>query len=72
MNHNLKFKKSKMTEQYIVKFNYKKQDGFWVIGEEIEIDVEYNAENEKDNHDKAREKIYRIYHGCEVVSINYC
>lgn len=61
-----------MKEQYLVKFNYKKPDGFWIIGHEEEVDIEYNRKNEKCNHEKAREIIHRKYHGCSVVSVNYC
>jgi hypothetical protein len=61
-----------MKEQYLVKFNYKKPDGIWVIGEEKEVNVECNENNEKCNHDKAIEIIHRRYPGCSVVSVNYC
>lgn len=61
-----------MKETYIVKFNYKKPDGFWVIGEEEEVDVECNVSNEKCNHNKARVIIHRRYPGCSVVSVRYC
>jgi len=60
-----------MIEQYLVKFNYKKPDGFWVIGADEEVDVEYDADNEKCNHDKAREIILIKYHPCSIVNVRY-
>lgn len=60
-----------MKEQYLVKFNYKKTDGFWVIGEDEYVEVSYNRKNEKRNHDKARAIIHRRYPGCSVVSVSY-
>jgi len=41
-------------EKYIIRFNYRKEDGFVVIGEEKEIALRIkHGDNEKDNHDLA-------------------
>lgn len=41
-------------EQYTVKLNYKKPDGYWIVGEAIDVFVEVeHGVNEKNNHEKA-------------------
>lgn len=43
-----------MKESYIIKYNYKKSDGFWEIGATFDIELKLTKEmTEKDNHSKA-------------------
>ena len=41
-------------EKYLIKYNFRKEDGFYVIGEEEEITLQIkHGDNEKDNHELA-------------------
>ena len=44
-------------EAYIIRYNYQKDDGYWVFSEctEISVLIEHGV-NEKCNHDKAKQK----------------
>lgn len=43
-------------EWYIVKFDYKKSDGYWMMNEEVTIKVTSPITREKNNHAFARTK----------------
>jgi hypothetical protein len=51
-----------MKEDYIVKFNYLKPPGFWIIGAEETVEVECTVET--CNHDLAQAVIEKKYGGC--------
>ena len=65
-------------EQYEVKFDYQKHDGYWVFGNiETFIVPTDHGHNEKNNHDKARavaqwELEKRGYRKLEITSVTYC
>jgi hypothetical protein len=60
-------------EQYIVKLNYQKVDGYWDYGPEITVSVEVrHGVNEKNNHAKAAAQARKLYPGAEIVSVTYC
>jgi hypothetical protein len=61
-----------MIEQYAVKLNYKKPDGYWKIGEEIFVDVETDVDHKKANHFAAEAKAKEIFPNCEIVRVTYC
>lgn len=64
--------KNTSMEQYFVKLNYQKPDGYWVFGKIIEISVEVvHGVNEKNNHDEAIRVAKLEYPGCEIVSVSY-
>jgi len=62
----------KFEELYLVKFSYKKSDGFWEQSkiEDVYVEVEYGI-NEKNNHNKAKEIIQNKYKGCKIISVIY-
>ena len=61
-----------MEEQHVVKLNYKKPDGYWVIGHKIEVSVSTDFINEKNNHFAAERKAKKLFPGCKIVSVVYC
>lgn len=58
-----------MIEQYNVKFNYLKPDGYWCIGA-TEI-VSVNVTDEKCNHHLASNVIKSKYPNCNIVNVKY-
>ena len=60
-------------EQYDVKLNYQKDDGYWVIGhiENIFIKVKHGV-NEKNNHDEAKRIALHKFPKSKIVSVTYC
>lgn len=61
-----------LSEQYIVKLNYQKPDGYWVVGHEEEVSVLVNHKmQEKNNHDAAEVLAKLKFPGCHIVSISY-
>lgn len=65
--------KNTFKEWYWVKLNYKKPDGYWVVGhvEEVFVEVEHGV-NEKANHKKAKEIAEKRFPGCKIVTVIYC
>ena len=55
-------------ETYIVKLDYKKPDGFWVISHEETVVVKGG----KSNHQKAAEIAKTRFPGCRVKRIDFC
>lgn len=64
-----KTNKGKIMETYMVKFNRKKEDGFWKYGETETVNI--NKEG-KDNHKMAEDIIKKKYPGCLIVTVTYC
>lgn len=62
-----------MLEEYIVKFQYKKPDGFYTTEKET-VYVELNKnEEEKNSHNKAEEIIKaKNYSDLKIISVTYC
>ena len=60
-------------ESYVVKLNYQKPDGYWVVGhiEEVFVDVEHGV-NEKNNHAKAEKMALKKFENAKIVSVSYC
>lgn len=59
-------------EEYIVKVNYQKDDGYWVIGEVVDVSVPVeHGVNEKNNHNRAANLVQSQFVNCEVVSVKY-
>lgn len=62
-----------MKEEYIVRFQYQKDDGFYTTEtKEVLVPIPRNGE-EKNSHDKA-EKIIRDkkYKNLTIISVTYC
>jgi hypothetical protein len=59
-------------ELYIVKLNYQKPDGYWVVGhkEEVLVPVVHGV-NEKANHGNAAALARKTFPGCVIVSVDY-
>lgn len=60
-------------EQYVVKLNYQKDDGYWVTGhtEDIFVKVKHGS-NEKNNHDKAKNMALKKFPKSKIISVTYC
>lgn len=59
-------------EDYRVKINRRKPDGYWVIGEVVTVKVPLRwGEPEKVNHDRAEALARKRYPGCEIVRVTY-
>lgn len=60
------------TEEYTVKLNYQKPDGYWVWGHEAQINVQcQHGVDEKCNHEKAKKLAQKKYPGCQVTTVIY-
>jgi len=59
-----------MTEEYQVKFNYQKPDGFWRHSCTETVLVEFGT-IEKKNHHKAENVIMDKYPNCKIISVRY-
>lgn len=59
-------------EDYQVKFNVKKEDGYWSYGvtETVSVSVRH-GENEKNAHDRAKAALLKKYPGAKIVSVTY-
>lgn len=60
-------------EEYLVNLDYKKPDGYWVIGHEetVVVRVEHGV-NEKNNHDEAKAIAKSRFKECRINKVNYC
>lgn len=58
-------------ESYIVRFSYRKEDGYWVQGKEEEVVVATHIGKERNNHKEAEEVIKKKYPGCEIIRVIY-
>ena len=59
-------------EHYLVKLNYQKPDGYWVVGHEEEVLVPVNHKMvEKGNHNWAAEMAKQKFPGCQIVRVSY-
>lgn len=61
-----------MKEQYVVKSNYKKPGGYWVIGHKIEVWVPTDSINLKNNHFVAEREAKKLFPGCKIIRVTYC
>jgi hypothetical protein len=60
-------------ETYFVKLNYQKDDGYWVTGHIVEIDIDViHGQNEKNNHDRAKKAALEQFPKARIVSVQYC
>ena len=67
-------KPSTFKEQYLVKLDYLKEDGYWYCGKEelVYVDVRH-GKFEKDNYEEAAELAKALYpSGCTIRSVKYC
>lgn len=59
-------------EGYLVRLNYKKEDGFWVIGHEIEIFIKVkHGIKEKQNHKLAEIEAKKRFKECKIIRVSY-
>lgn len=61
-----------VNEQYEIKFNRPKDDGFWEYGCEEEVWVKSSIYREKDNHAEAERQFMLKHPDCVVVRVTYC
>lgn len=67
-----KKKQQQRDEQYVVKINRKKDDGYWIYGEEIDVWVPYReGEDFKALHHRAATMVKKMHPGCTIVSVTY-
>ena len=60
-----------MKEYYFVKLSHPQPDGYWKWGETIQVEVEAEEDNPKDNHELAEQLTRKQYPGCIVHSVTY-
>ena len=64
-------KKSIYREQYLVKFRYKKSDGFWETKTESILIPVLNQNCEKKNHNKACDVVLKQYPNATIINCCY-
>jgi hypothetical protein len=64
-------------EQYIIRYDYLKPDGYWLRHQYMDIEINLsNHPNEKNNHDAAyslaEEKLKELYKQFKITRVSLC
>ena len=66
------FMEQRYSEQYEVRYDYQKPDGFWVISSTVIIDVPHSQyETGKDKHDEAIRIFKKKHPNARVTGVTY-
>ena len=60
-------------EEYEVKLDYKKQDGYWICShvESVHVELQY-GDDEKNHHEAAKKIALERFPGCVIKTISLC
>jgi hypothetical protein len=67
-----KKQKGFVSEQYLIRYNIQKNDGYWTYGAEEDIEILSEKEKEKDNHEGAEKEFLKLHPKAEVLAVIYC
>jgi len=65
--------KDTFAEEYQIRYNYQKPDGFWVYGAitNVFVDVKHGV-NERNNHDQAKKIFQKENPKAVIKMVSYC
>lgn len=61
-----------VSEQYAIKYNIEKDDGYWIYGAKEDVEILSPYENEKNNHVQAEYEFMKLNPKAQIVSVIYC